>query len=66
MLVDRPEHTDDKTLGSLTFEQQLKLQILIQDVQEIDDIEQARAFIIELIRHDMHKDNLVAHFLKNA
>ena len=51
--------------AQLTLEQQFKLRILSQQVQDLSH-EQAQEYLIEMFRQLMVKDNLVKHLLKNA
>lgn len=51
--------------AKLTLEQQFKLQILKDQVQNLSH-EQAQEYLIEMFRQMMVKDNLVKHLLKNA
>ena len=53
------------TSAQLTLEQQFKLRILTQQVQQLTH-SQAQEYLIELFRQMMVKDNLVKHLLKNA
>ena len=51
--------------AQLTIEQQFKLHILKEQVQELTH-SQAQEYLIEMFRQMMVKDNLVKHLLKNA
>jgi hypothetical protein len=51
--------------AQLTLEQQFKLQVLRDQVQELSR-EQAQEYLVEMFRQMMVKDNLVKHLLKNA
>ena len=51
--------------AQLTLEQQFKLQVLKEQVQDLSH-EQAQEYLIEMFRQMMVKDNLVKHLLKNA
>ena len=53
------------TSAQLTIEQQFKLQVLKEQVQNLSH-EQAQEYLIEVFRQLMVKDNLVKHLLKNA
>ena len=55
----------DTMPGSLSMEQQFKLQVLQNQVQGLS-LEQAQEYVIEVMRQMMVKDNLVKHLLKNA
>ncbi len=51
--------------AQLTLEQQFKLQVLKEQVQDLSH-EQAQEYLIEMFRQMMVKDNSVKHLLKNA
>lgn len=51
--------------GELTLEQEFKLQLLQQQVKALS-LEQAQAYVVEVMRQMMVKDNLVKHLLRNA
>lgn len=51
--------------GQLSLEQQFRLKMLSEDVQNLSK-EQAQEYLIELLRQQMVKDNLFKHLLKNA
>jgi hypothetical protein len=51
--------------AQLSLEQQFKLQVLKEQVQDLTK-EQAQEYLIEMFRQMMVKDNLVKHLLKNA
>ena len=51
--------------AQLTLEQQCKLRLLTQQVQELSH-SQSQEYLIEAFRQMMVKDNLVKHLLKNA
>lgn len=51
--------------AQLTLEQQFKLQVLRDQVQELSR-EQAQEYLLEMFRQMMVKDNLVKHLIKNA
>ena len=51
--------------GSLSMEQQFKLQVLKDQVRGLS-LEQAQEYVVEVMRQMMVKDNLVKHLLKNA
>ena len=51
--------------GSLSMEQQFKLQVLKDQVKGLS-LEQAQEYVVEVMRQMMVKDNLVKHLLKNA
>ncbi|MFK8185653.1 MAG: NblA/ycf18 family protein [Phormidesmis sp.] len=55
----------DTTPGNLSMEQQFKLKVLQDQVQNLS-LEQAQDYVIEVMRQMMVKDNLVKHLLKNA
>ncbi len=54
-----------ETQGNLSLEQQFKLQILKDQVQNLTR-EQAQEYLIEVFRQMMVKDNLMKHLLKNS
>jgi hypothetical protein len=49
----------------LSLEQQFKLQVLKEQVQNLSR-EQAQEYLIEVLRQNMVKDNLFKHLLKKA
>ena len=51
--------------GQLTLEQQFQLQVLKEQVRNLT-LEKAQNYVLELMRQQMTKDNLVKHLLKNA
>ena len=53
-----------KTSAQLTLEQQFKLQVLKEQVQELTH-SQTQECLIEMFRQIMVKDNLVKHLLQN-
>ncbi len=53
------------TSAQLTLEQQFKLRILTEQVQQLSH-SQAQECLVEMFRQIMVKDNLVKHLLKNA
>lgn len=55
----------DNLPGSLTLEQQFKLQLVKDQVRGLS-LEQAQEYVVEVMRQMMVKDNLVKHLLKNA
>lgn len=55
----------DTMPGSLSLEQQFKLQIVKDQVRGLS-LEQAQEYVVEVMRQMMVKDNLVKHLLKNA
>ncbi|MEB3278886.1 MAG: NblA/ycf18 family protein [Lyngbya sp.] len=50
--------------GNLSLEQQFKLEVLQKEVKRLTQ-EQAQAYLIELMRQNMVKDNLLRHWIKN-
>ena len=54
---------ESTTPGALTLAQQFKLQTLRNDVDKLS-VEDARNYVIEVMRQMMVKDNLVKHLLK--
>ncbi|CAN5771765.1 hypothetical protein BH23CYA1_BH23CYA1_16300 [soil metagenome] len=55
----------DTMPGSLSLEQQFKLQVVKDQVSGLS-LEQAQEYVVEVMRQMMVKDNLVKHLLKNA
>lgn len=53
-----------ETPGNLSLEQQFKLEVLQKEVKRLTQ-EQAQAYLIELLRQNMVKDNLLKHWIKN-
>ena len=51
--------------AQLSLEQQFKLQILKQQVQELSQ-EEAQEYLLEMFRQMMVKDNMFKHLLKHA
>ena len=51
--------------AQLSLEQQFKLKILQEQVQNLTK-EEAQEYVLEIFRQMMVKDNLVKHLLKNA
>ncbi|MEM9090574.1 MAG: NblA/ycf18 family protein [Cyanobacteria bacterium P01_F01_bin.53] len=59
-------HSDKDALpGALSLEQQFKLKIVKDQVGSLS-LDQAQAYVVEVMRQMMVKDNLVKHILKNA
>ena len=59
-------HSDQDALpGGLSLEQQFKLKIIKDQVGSLS-LDQAQAYVVEVMRQMMVKDNLVKHFLKDA
>ncbi|MDY7020028.1 MAG: NblA/ycf18 family protein [Cyanobacteriota bacterium] len=54
-----------ETPASLSLEQQFKLEVLQKEVKTLTQ-EQAQAYLIELMRQNMVKDNLLKHWIKNS
>lgn len=50
------------SLGQLSLEQELELQIIKDQVTRLS-LEQAQAYIVDIMRHMMVRDNLVDHLL---
>lgn len=50
---------------SLSMEQQFKLQVLTQQVEQLSR-EEAQKYLLELLRQMMVKDNVVKELLKRA
>ena len=59
------ESGKDTMPGSLSLEQQFKLQVVKDQVSGLS-LEQAQEYVVEVMRQMMVKDNLVRHLLKNA
>ena len=59
------ESGKDTMPGSLSLEQQFKLQVVRDQVSGLS-LEQAQEYVVEVMRQMMVKDNLVRHLLKNA
>ncbi len=55
----------DSMPGSLSLEQQFKLQVVKDQVSGLS-LEQAQEYVVEVMRQMMVKDNLVKHLLKGA
>ena len=51
--------------GQLSMEQQFKLKVLQEQVQNLTK-EQAQEYLLEMFRQMMVKDNLVKNLLRNA
>ncbi|MGF1542108.1 MAG: NblA/ycf18 family protein [Pleurocapsa sp.] len=51
--------------AQLSLEQQFKLKVLQEQVQDLTK-EQAQEYLLEMFRQMMVKDNLMKHLLKNA
>ena len=51
--------------GQLSMEQQFKLKVLQDQVQDLSK-EQAQEYLLEMFRQMMVKDNIVKHLLRNA
>ncbi|MCC3459765.1 MAG: phycobilisome degradation protein NblA [Oscillatoriales cyanobacterium] len=49
----------------LTIEQQFKLQVYCQQLKQINSLEEARFMLLELLRMQMVKDNIIKDLLKN-
>lgn len=56
---------NDPLPGSLSMEQQFKLQVVKDQVRGLS-LEQAQDYVVEVMRQMMVKDNLVKHLIKNA
>ena len=52
-----------ESTSSLSMEQQFKLQVLSQEVQQMNR-EQAQQYLIEILRQMMLKDNVVKKMIK--
>ena len=51
--------------GKLTIEQQFRLQVLSEQVQNLSQ-EEAQKYLLEMFRQMMVKDNLFKHLIKHA
>lgn len=51
--------------GKLTMEQQFRLQVLSEQVQNLSQ-EEAQKYLLEMFRQMMVKDNLFKHLIKHA
>ncbi|ERT07889.1 phycobilisome degradation nblA family protein [Lyngbya aestuarii BL J] len=54
-----------ETPGTLSLEQQFKLEVLQKEVKRLTQ-EQAQAYLMELMRQNMVKDNLLKHWIKKS
>lgn len=54
-----------ETLGKLTLEQELELQILTEQARKLS-LEAAQEIIVEIMRQMIVRDNLVDHLLSTA
>ena len=53
----------ENQIGELTLEQQFKLRTLEEDIKNLT-LEQARSYLIEIVKQGMIKDNLMKHWMK--
>lgn len=53
-----------KAPGNLSLEQQFKLQVLREQVKDLS-LEEAQEYLVEVLRQNMVKDNLMRHWMKN-
>ncbi|MBW3586160.1 MAG: NblA/ycf18 family protein [Cyanobacteria bacterium 0813] len=49
---------------SLSMEQQFKLQVLREEVKRLSQ-DQAQEYLLEVMRQNMVKENLLKHWMKN-
>ncbi len=54
-----------ETPGTLSLEQQFKLEVLQKEVKRLTQ-EQAQVYLIELMRQNMVKDNILKHWIKKS
>lgn len=48
---------------SLTIEQEFQLKVMTEDAEKLSAVD-ARAMLLEVVRQNMIKDNMVKHFMK--
>lgn len=54
----------DMPTTSLSMEQQFKLQVLSEQVKRLSQ-DQAQEYLLEVMRQNMVKENLLKHWMKN-
>jgi len=54
----------DMSTTSLSMEQQFKLQVLREEVKRLSQ-DQAQEYLLEVMRQNMVKENLLKHWMKN-
>ncbi|AFZ07541.1 NblA/ycf18 family protein [Microcoleus sp. F10-C6] len=54
----------DMPTTSLSMEQQFKLQVLREQVKSLSQ-DQAQEYLLEVMRQNMVKENLLKHWMKN-
>ena len=54
----------DMSTTSLSMEQQFKLQVLREEVKRLSQ-DQAQEYLLEVMRQNMVKENLLKHWIKN-
>jgi hypothetical protein len=54
----------DMPTTSLSMEQQFKLQVLSEQVKSLS-LDQAQEYLLEVMRQNMVKENLLKHWMKN-
>ncbi len=54
----------DMSTPSLSMEQQFKLQVLREEVKRLSQ-DQAQEYLLEVMRQNMVKENLLKHWMKN-
>ncbi|MCZ0899428.1 MULTISPECIES: NblA/ycf18 family protein [Microcoleus] len=54
----------DMPTTSLSMEQQFKLQVLREEVKRLSQ-DQAQEYLLEVMRQNMVKENLLKHWMKN-
>jgi hypothetical protein len=58
------ERIMDMSTTSLSMEQQFKLQVLREEVKRLSQ-DQAQEYLLEVMRQNMVKENLLKHWMKN-
>ena len=54
----------DMSTTSLSMERQFKLQVLREEVKRLSQ-DQAQEYLLEVMRQNMVKENLLKHWMKN-
>ncbi|MEG4440339.1 NblA/ycf18 family protein [Microcoleus sp. F8-D3] len=54
----------DMSTTNLSMEQQFKLQVLREEVKRLSQ-DQAQEYLLEVMRQNMVKENLLKHWMKN-
>ncbi|WP_445251468.1 NblA/ycf18 family protein [Microcoleus sp. Pol14C6] len=63
-LSKQEERFMDMPTTSLSMEQQFKLQVLREEVKRLSQ-DQAQEYLLEVMRQNMVKENLLKHWMKN-